>query len=290
MARCSRRAMRPAAVMGAFYRAMLDALLRSEWRDPSAARRPVEARRSSGWCCATASMTARSQHGLAGCMSSGPGSPGSPRRSRSPTTGGAVVLYEAAPHAGGRCRSFFDAELGVRIDNGNHLLLVRQSGGARLCRADRRARHVRAAGGGGDPVCRPRRPASAGRCGRRAAPCRGGCFVRRGGCRERERATISPRCALRRAGPGDTVAAVLRSATRRCFAGCGSRSPSRRSNTARRAGLGRAVLAHPRRDARARRGRVPAAAGARRAVGKPRRSGARTTCRARARRSASAPG
>jgi presqualene diphosphate synthase len=34
MARCSRRAMRPAAVMGAFYRAMLDELLRSEWRDP----------------------------------------------------------------------------------------------------------------------------------------------------------------------------------------------------------------------------------------------------------------
>jgi squalene synthase HpnD len=36
MARCSRRAMRPAAVMGAFYRAMLDALLRDGWRDPSA--------------------------------------------------------------------------------------------------------------------------------------------------------------------------------------------------------------------------------------------------------------
>jgi phytoene synthase len=34
MARCSRRAMRPAAVMAAFYRAMLDALLRSGWRDP----------------------------------------------------------------------------------------------------------------------------------------------------------------------------------------------------------------------------------------------------------------
>jgi hypothetical protein len=27
--------MRPAAVMGAFYRAMLDALLREGWRDPS---------------------------------------------------------------------------------------------------------------------------------------------------------------------------------------------------------------------------------------------------------------
>jgi phytoene synthase len=35
MARCSRRAMRPAAMMGAFYRAMLDALLRDGWRDPS---------------------------------------------------------------------------------------------------------------------------------------------------------------------------------------------------------------------------------------------------------------
>jgi phytoene synthase len=35
MARCSRRAMRPAAVMGAFYRAMLDALVRSGWRDPA---------------------------------------------------------------------------------------------------------------------------------------------------------------------------------------------------------------------------------------------------------------
>ena len=35
MAGCSRRAMRPASVMGALYRAMLDALLRSGWRDPT---------------------------------------------------------------------------------------------------------------------------------------------------------------------------------------------------------------------------------------------------------------
>jgi len=34
-----------------------------------------------------------------------------------------VVLYEAGPAAGGRCRSYFDRELGARIDNGNHLLL-----------------------------------------------------------------------------------------------------------------------------------------------------------------------
>ena len=34
-----------------------------------------------------------------------------------------VTLYEASPAAGGRCRSYFDRELGCRIDNGNHLLL-----------------------------------------------------------------------------------------------------------------------------------------------------------------------
>ncbi|HTQ34431.1 MAG TPA: hydroxysqualene dehydroxylase HpnE [Stellaceae bacterium] len=34
-----------------------------------------------------------------------------------------VVLYESALHAGGRCRSYYDPELGTRIDNGNHLLL-----------------------------------------------------------------------------------------------------------------------------------------------------------------------
>ena len=35
MAHCSRRAMRPAVMMGAFYRAMLDALKHSGWRDPT---------------------------------------------------------------------------------------------------------------------------------------------------------------------------------------------------------------------------------------------------------------
>ena len=35
MARCRRRAMRPAAVMAAFYRATLSALLRADWRDPA---------------------------------------------------------------------------------------------------------------------------------------------------------------------------------------------------------------------------------------------------------------
>ncbi len=35
-----------------------------------------------------------------------------------------VSLYESAAHAGGRCRSYDDATLGCRIDNGNHLLIA----------------------------------------------------------------------------------------------------------------------------------------------------------------------
>lgn len=37
--------------------------------------------------------------------------------------GSALTLYDSAPRAGGRCRSYHDAQLGCVIDNGNHLLL-----------------------------------------------------------------------------------------------------------------------------------------------------------------------
>jgi hydroxysqualene dehydroxylase len=37
--------------------------------------------------------------------------------------GAAVEVFEAAPQAGGRCRSWFDAQFGEVIDNGNHLVL-----------------------------------------------------------------------------------------------------------------------------------------------------------------------
>ncbi|MEX0695346.1 MAG: hydroxysqualene dehydroxylase HpnE [Rhodospirillales bacterium] len=37
--------------------------------------------------------------------------------------GKTVTLIEAAPQAGGRCRSYFDKHLGTDIDNGNHLVL-----------------------------------------------------------------------------------------------------------------------------------------------------------------------
>jgi squalene-associated FAD-dependent desaturase len=37
--------------------------------------------------------------------------------------GGTAIVHEAAGQAGGRCRSYFDSALGMKIDNGNHLLL-----------------------------------------------------------------------------------------------------------------------------------------------------------------------
>lgn len=37
--------------------------------------------------------------------------------------GAHVVLHEAAAQAGGRCRSYYDAKLGVTIDSGNHMVL-----------------------------------------------------------------------------------------------------------------------------------------------------------------------
>lgn len=48
--------------------------------------------------------------------------------------GADIALYEAAGQAGGRCRSFHDASLGMMIDNGNHLIL--SGNHAALCYLD----------------------------------------------------------------------------------------------------------------------------------------------------------
>lgn len=42
---------------------------------------------------------------------------------RAALAGQKVAIYEAAPQAGGRCRSMFDDGLGCMIDNGSHMLL-----------------------------------------------------------------------------------------------------------------------------------------------------------------------
>ena len=56
-------------------------------------------------------------------MSSAPDCPALPPRSASRERGERVVVHEAARQAGGRCRSYHDPQLGIVIDNGNHLLL-----------------------------------------------------------------------------------------------------------------------------------------------------------------------
>ncbi|WP_341712159.1 molybdopterin-dependent oxidoreductase, partial [Erythrobacter sp.] len=48
--------------------------------------------------------------------------------------GAQVTLYEAAGHAGGRCRSFHDRQLDRVIDNGNHLVLSGNHGIGRFLR------------------------------------------------------------------------------------------------------------------------------------------------------------
>jgi hydroxysqualene dehydroxylase len=39
-----------------------------------------------------------------------------------------IILHEASPQAGGRCRSYYDESLGCRIDNGNHLVTAGNAG------------------------------------------------------------------------------------------------------------------------------------------------------------------
>lgn len=59
-----------------------------------------------------------------------------------------VTVYEAGPSGGGRARSYFDRELGVVIDNGNHLLLS----------GNRAAMAYLARIGARDPLAGPSRP------------------------------------------------------------------------------------------------------------------------------------
>ncbi len=58
-------------------------------------------------------------------MSSAPASPACSAATKLCASVGlsAVTLHEAAPQAGGRCRSYVDQTLGTTIDNGNHLVL-----------------------------------------------------------------------------------------------------------------------------------------------------------------------
>jgi squalene-associated FAD-dependent desaturase len=119
-----------------------------------------------------------------------------------------VSLYEAGPVCGGRCRSYFDRELGCRIDNGNHLLLSgNRSAMAYLDRLG--TRHT--LGGPGAPVF----PFIDVRDGRRwtvrpnAGPLPWWIFLRSRGVPGAKISDYAGLLRLRWAGPEATVAAVL---------------------------------------------------------------------------------
>ena len=89
-------------------------------------REPARRGRSCGSRCATVWHERPSSASLRPhptSTSSAPAWPACPRQSHCSEAGRTVTVLEAGPAAGGRCRSYFDRELGLRIDNGNHLLL-----------------------------------------------------------------------------------------------------------------------------------------------------------------------
>ncbi len=192
-----------------------------------------------------------------------------------------VSLHEAAPHAGGRCRSYFDAQLGCRIDNGNHLLM----------RGNRAAMEYVAAIGAADTLIGPDeaafpfldlatgerwvlRPGAGPRAvvaAQPRAPGAGDGAPRVSGCgaawRARDgRRRVSPRCSTRQSRALSPLLAAARRG---------------RAQHRARGRLGRAACAGDGGKLCARRRRVPAAGAQRGAVGIAGRAGARSSAPAR---------
>ncbi len=115
---CSRRAMRPARAMGAVYHAQLVTLRAARLAAFRRADQAVETEEALDRLALRADMSAPKRVHVIGA-----GMAGLAAAVSLAEAGGRVVLYEAAPQAGGRCRSYLDTTLGCRIDNGNHLLL-----------------------------------------------------------------------------------------------------------------------------------------------------------------------
>ena len=184
-------------------------------------------------------------------MSSAPGSPGSPPRSRWPTRGIAVVALRSGAAGRRALPLLFRRRARLPHRQRQSPAARRQHGGDGLSRAHRRARHVRAA--------RPRRrsrssisrPASAGRCGpNRGARAVVGVARRRGGCRARGRAIISRRCGCGGAGARRRRSPTVLDPDSVLFRRLWQPLAVAALNTGAGGGVGPPVLARPGRDAR----------------------------------------
>ena len=129
MERCDKQAMRPARLMAATYAAVLGRLERRGWTHlgervsvPAWEKFFILARFSLGFDSVT-NMTGDARGTTGRVHVVGGGLAGLAAALELAEAGRPVTVYEAGPACGGRCRSYFDRELGCRIDNGNHLLL-----------------------------------------------------------------------------------------------------------------------------------------------------------------------
>ena len=87
--------------------------------------------------------------------------------------------------AGGRCRSYFDARLGMTIDNGNHLLLSGNHAALAYLRDDRRRGRLVGPDEAEFPFVDLADRRALDAAARTTAGCRGGSSTRRAACRAR---------------------------------------------------------------------------------------------------------
>ena len=231
MARCSRRAMRPAAVMARVLPRDARRSVALGVARPRAAGQPVEAEETVAGAAPRAGMTAG--------MTVGAARPGACRRSRSRRarrggracrrglSGRAVRVWARMP--AGAAAPFSMPSSAAASTTATTCCCPATRAALAYLDADRRARHASRPGRGGDSRSSISRPASAGRCGRTRGV---GAVVdlqrRAGGSREPRARDYLAALRLRRAAPADSVATVLLAGIARCSAGCGSRSRSRR--------------------------------------------------------------
>ena len=119
--------------------------------------------------------------------------------------GETVVVHEATAVAGGRCRSYHDAALGMMIDNGNHLLLSGNHAALAIC-ARSAPSSAWSARPGPSFLRRSRQPRTAGRCASTTAGCRGGSSM------PTQARARHPRARLSAAGPAAVGRPTRRSA------------------------------------------------------------------------------
>ena len=117
MAKNPRRVVRAPRIMGEAYRVILDALIARGFAPPRAADPPA-AREAPLHRAAQSAVTMSGTVHIIGA-----GLAGLSAAVRLASRGNSVVVHEATAFAGGRCRSYHDAAVGMTIDNGNHLLL-----------------------------------------------------------------------------------------------------------------------------------------------------------------------